>query len=811
MTARFSAAFQDALEAAARARDDLMARERLWQGIIDAEPECVKILEPDGRVRMMNRSGLEMVEADSADQVQGKAVFGLIAPRDRERFVAMHERVQHGSREILEFDIVGLKGGLRRMESHVVPLLGENGAVSGTLAVTRDISERERSQRAIRESEQRMELALAGADLGLWDLDLRSGLFTHNARLIGMLGYRKGEVEVSFGKLVENLHPDDVDGLHKAFVDHLKGVTSALDTEYRLRHRDGSWTWIYSRGKAVERDAAGRVLRLIGTTMDVTARKRAEEAALESEEHARLALDAAEMAAWRWDIVTGTTFWSEEQRNLLGPCPAAGYPDFRDMVIEEDRAHFLELGRAALKAGSIYEAEFRLRRTDGAVCWLLARGNIRRDAEGKAVAITGVTQDITRRKQAEIELKMHRSQLETMVRERTIQLSRAKEAAEAANVAKSAFLANMSHEIRTPMNGILGMAYILRRSELTSKQRERLDTIDAAANHLLGILNDLLDISKIEAGKFIIEETPLAVENLLGSVASILAEAAAAKGVAIRIDEESLRARLVGDPTRLEQALLNLAGNAVKFTEQGHVTLRALELHENESSVLVRFEVEDTGIGIPREAIPRLFHAFEQADNTTTRRYGGTGLGLAITRRLAELMDGEVGVESTPGMGSLFWFTARLGKPVAASDLNAVGIKLEQAENQLGRWHAGKRILVVDDEPVNREVARQQVEAAGLLCDEAVDGDEAVSMAAANRYAGILMDMQMPRLNGLDATRRIREIPGYGEVPIIAVTANAFAEDRARCIEAGMDDRLVKPFRPEMLFSMLGYWLGRRR
>ena len=377
----------------------------------------------------------------------------------------------------------------------------------------------------------------------------------------------------------------------------------------------------------------------------------------------------------------------------------------------------------------------------------------------------------------------------------------AKEAADAANLSKSTFLANMSHEIRTPMNGILGMANILRRDGLTPQQMERLDKIDSAAQHLLHIINDILDISKIEAGKFGIEETSVSISSILTNVSSILSERAKAKGISLVVEPIYLPPNLYGDPTRLQQALLNYATNAIKFTERGSVTLRTLKLEETLESVLVRFDVVDTGIGIPSETLTRLFSTFEQADNSTSRKYGGTGLGLAITRRLAELMGGEAGVGSSLGIGSTFWFTARLkkGEPEEISQ-SAMHSDPEKAIREL---YQGNRILVVDDDPMNREVAQIQLEATGLIIDIAQDGEEAITMAREFNYVAILMDMQMPNVDGLEATRQIRLLPGYRRTPIIAMTANAFAEDKSRCIDAGMNDFLIKPFDPDTLFSTL--------
>jgi PAS domain S-box-containing protein len=415
----------------------------------------------------------------------------------------------------------------------------------------------------------------------------------------------------------------------------------------------------------------------------------------------------------------------------------------------------------------------------------------------------------------ELEIKKLNADLEHRVIARTAdletanqQLTQAKLQAETANIAKSAFLANMSHEIRTPMNGIIGMANILRREGVTPLQKKHLDTIDTSAHHLLSVINDVLDLSKIEAGKLTLEEAPVIVSSVLANVESILAERVKAKGICLRIETGQLPHPLLGDPTRLQQALLNYATNAVKFTETGTVTLRAFVQEETAESAMLRFEVQDTGIGITPEAMSRLFSAFEQADNSMTRKYGGTGLGLAITQRLADLMGGKVGVDSTAGVGSTFWLTVKLKK--GDTETLAPEVTDVDAEIELRQRYAGQRILLVDDEPINREIALIQLEDVGLSVDTAEDGEEAVAMARNTRYAAILMDMQMPKLNGVEATQQIRLLPGYQDIPIIAMTANAFAEDKAQCLAAGMNDFLAKPFTPEDLFAILLRALNRQ-
>jgi PAS domain S-box-containing protein len=423
--------------------------------------------------------------------------------------------------------------------------------------------------------------------------------------------------------------------------------------------------------------------------------------------------------------------------------------------------------------------------------------------EGFYVLVT----DITSIKLAQAEIERHRDHLEEIVAERTVQLENAKAAAEAANVAKSSFLANMSHEIRTPLNAIVGMVHLMRRSGIPHEQVERLDKIDTASQHLLELINAILDLSKIEAGKFTIEESDVSVGSITANVASILNQRVREKGLSLLIDNEPLPDCLLGDSIRLQQALLNYVTNAVKFTETGKITLRTRVIDDTAETVLLRFEVQDTGIGISAETLPRLFTSFEQADNSITRDYGGSGLGLAITKRLAELMDGEVGAESTPGIGSTFWFTARLKK--GRKDALTDSVSLDEAESLLKERFAGWQILVVDDEPTNREITQMLLEDVGLMVETAEDGAEAIRKAQNKPYALIFMDMQMPHIDGPEATRQLRQAPSCQQTPIIAMTANAFAEDRQLCFNAGMNDFLSKPFSPERLYAITAKWLIR--
>ncbi|QNM95075.1 response regulator [Chitinimonas koreensis] len=387
------------------------------------------------------------------------------------------------------------------------------------------------------------------------------------------------------------------------------------------------------------------------------------------------------------------------------------------------------------------------------------------------------------------------------------ELEAAREVAEQASRMKSLFLANMSHEIRTPMNAIIGMTHLAQITELTPKQRDYVDKIQRSAHHLLGIINDILDFSKIEAGKLALEAADFELQGVLDNVANLVGEACARKGLALDFEiDPALPSRLHGDPLRLGQVLVNFANNAVKFTERGGVAVRAQLQASDADAVQVRFEVEDSGIGMTAEQQAQLFQPFQQADPTTTRKYGGTGLGLAIARELATLMGGEVGVDSLPGQGSTFWFSCRLGRSRSATANAPAAADDGLIPAELAAIH-GSRVLLVDDNPINQEIAAHLLERAGMVVDLADDGEEALAKLAQRRYELVLMDLQMPVLDGLAATRRIRARPEWAALPVVALTANATHGDRERSREAGVSDHLAKPIEPAALFDMLLRWV----
>jgi hypothetical protein len=901
----------------------LLASGSVLRATLDSTDDGMLLVSETGEVLNFNRRFLQMWQVPDHLAVQGRdadLLDHVIGQLDeplafRQLVQSLYLSDDHRLDQLCFKD-----GRVFERYTQVVMLDGQHAR----LWSFRDVTARVQAEARLRESEQRLQLAIDANEDGTWDWDLATGHVHVSTRFYSIIGRSADNFHADFAGLMGLIHADDRRALLDVVQQARRVDQPTVRAEFRVALQDAGHHWVLATGKVFERDPQGEPLRVAGTVRDITQRKAAEIALAESEQRFRTLANSAPVMIWLADEHTNLTWVNQAFLDMSGLSLAQqlsqGWrPGVHPDDLKKDQTPVLRQIAQRLPL----RAEFRYRNHAGQYRWLMDTGVPRYNPAGEFLGYVGSAVDIT-------ELKQHRERLEDLVAERTARLAeatsklydtqfamdrvgigihwvdaetaqfmyvnsyaaglvgyspeemasmtlvqvdahltmdafhrladgvrerghlrtesevrhrdghttavelaifhlpgtgearsrfisfitdisgrkqaeqalvKAKEEAESGNAAKSSFLANMSHEIRTPLNAITGMTYLLRHDKPTDRQAHRLDSIDAAGRHLMEIINAVLDLAKIEAGKLLLDESPVRLREVMANVASILQASVQAKGLQLTLHAPEMAWHLLGDAARLQQALLNFAGNAVKFTSAGRIELDASVQDDGPGTALVTFSVRDTGIGITQETLVKLFTPFEQGDNSTTRSHGGTGLGLVITKRLAELMGGTAGATSTPGQGSTFWFTARLkkhaGLPMPPSDAHA------RAETLLLRHHVGRRVLLAEDDPTNRDVIEELLASVGLDCEVACDGQEAVDKALATDFDLILMDMQMPRLDGLAAARQICAHAKGSPPMIVALTANVFAEDKQRCLDAGMREFLPKPVDPAKLYATL--------
>lgn len=771
----------------------LDAARRALQTVLDAVPSMIGFWDKNLINRVANRAYHAWFGVDPG-RIPGMHMRELLGDELFEKNRPFAEAALRGEPQLFERTIPKPDGsGVRHSLAHYLPDFVD-GDVRGFYVLVHDVTEltesRQKLDAALRENE---ELLRTIKNQTLYSTTDPAGVIVDvNEDFCRISGYSREELVGKTHRVTGS------DAQSPAFWQKLWQTISAGKSwrgEICNRAKDGTPYWV-DTSIAPLLDAEGKVVKYLSIGTEVTASKAAARELAHERQRLDNILTATNVGTWEWQVQTGETRYNERWAEIIGYHLSELEPVSRqtwtDHAHPDDLARSQELLQRHFSGElAYYECECRVRHRDGHWVWVLDRGRVTSwTVDGKPEWMHGAHQDITPRRLADDALR------------------EAKRAAESANAAKSEFLANVSHEIRTPMNALIGLSYLLDKTSLDANQRDLLSKIQVASRSLLDVISDVLDLAKIEAGGMLLDEAPFSFPALLEDLSELLEQQASSKGLALKIAApHDLPPTLVGDAMRIRQVLLNLLSNALKFTERGKVELNVSVLESHADRLLLRCVVADTGLGIEPEIQARLFEPFTQADASTTRRFGGTGLGLSIVRRLTTMMGGEVGVHSVVGQGSEFWVTLPLGVALE-------GVVVAPHSELVGAARLSDiRVLVVDDSEINLEVARRILEHEGARVTVCTNGAHALERLrqTPDGFDAVLMDVQMPEMDGNEATRRLRGELALTQLPVIALTAGALVEERKRAFAAGFNDFVVKPLDPGLLVRSLRRSIERAR